>query len=157
MRDKETWAHLKIDRNSGNINDWKVSKENRYKKINSSQFWWIKGGRCFLLANHISCPRLPKPFCLIRWFFSNFQQKSHQPHLPCRALRKGRVAQKSVERKRFQFRLVSFNPSTIAQDFFNSLMRNDAKNGLMQEFKSRNTTYDFFKAKNQFAASSFRN
>ena len=55
----------------------------------------------------------------------------------------------SVGRKRFQFGLASFNPSTIAQDLFNSLMRNDAKNGLKTEFKCKNTILDSFQAKNQ--------
>ena len=64
-------------------------------------------------------------------------------------IQKGRVAQESVDRKRFQFGLVSFNPSTIAQDLFNSWMRNDDKNGLKTEFKCRKTILDSFKAKNQ--------
>ena len=70
-----------------------------------------------------------------------------------RARQNGRVARESVDRKRFQFGLVSLtclcNPSTIAQDLFNSLMRNDAKNGLKTELKCRNTIHDSLKAKNQ--------
>ena len=41
-------------------------------------------------------------------------------------------------------------PSTAAQDFFNSLMRKDAKKGLTTEFRNRVTVDDSLTMKNQF-------